>query len=102
MTPDTRRNIFYAAQEAILNAVKHNGCSEISLEVKFGQQNMEITIADNGKGFDQAKPGSGGNGLLNMKKRAEDLGGSCEIQSSPGNGTRVLIVISLPGNTTKG
>jgi signal transduction histidine kinase len=95
ITPDTRRNIFYAVQEAIHNAVKHSGCSEISLVVKIDQQNMEITITDNGKGFDQIKSGSGGNGLLNMKKRAEDLGGKFEIQSLPGNGTRIVFVVRL-------
>ncbi len=102
ITPDTRRNIFYAVQEAIHNAVKHGACSEIILMVKISQQNMEITITDNGKGFNKAKPGSGRNGLLNMKKRAEDLGGTFEIQSSPGNGTRILFMINLAENTTKG
>jgi signal transduction histidine kinase len=56
---------------------------------------MEITINDNGKGFDQSKVSSHGNGLLNMKKRAEDLEGTFEIHSSPGNGTRILFIINL-------
>ena len=92
VTPDTRRNIFYAIQEAIHNAVKHSGCSEICLEVKINPQNMEIIISDNGKGFGQVKPGSGGNGLINMKRRAEELGGSFEIQSETGIGTKVLLI----------
>ncbi|MBE0648963.1 MAG: hypothetical protein IH596_14420 [Bacteroidales bacterium] len=95
ITPDTRRNIFYAVQEASHNAVKHSGCSEISISVKIGNQKMEITIADNGKGFEQVNPGSGGNGLLNMRKRAEELGGSFEIQSAPGKGTSVIFNIEL-------
>jgi signal transduction histidine kinase len=99
ITPDTRRNNFYSVQEAIHNAVKHSGCSEISLSVKISQQNIEITITDNGKGFDKVKPGSGGNGLLNMKKRAEDLGGTFEIQSPTGNGTRVMFIFRLPETT---
>jgi two-component system sensor histidine kinase DegS len=56
---------------------------------------LTITISDNGKGFDTVKPGSGGNGLLNMKKRAEEMGGTFEIQSSPGHGTMVLFSIRL-------
>jgi signal transduction histidine kinase len=95
ITPDTRRNIFYAVQEAIHNAVKHAACSEINLELKIRQQRMEISISDNGKGFDKPKTGSGGNGLLNMKKRAEELGGTFEIQSSPGNGTMVNFTLKL-------
>jgi len=120
ITPDTRRNIFYAVQEAIHNAVKHAACSEICLSLQphpptsspqgegaKGERSsclnqLTITIQDKGKGFEKLKPGAGGNGLLNMKKRAEDLGGSFEIQSSPGNGTRIRFVINLPENTTKG
>jgi signal transduction histidine kinase len=108
ITPDTRRNIFYAVQEAIHNAVKHSGCSEIGLCIQphpllplssgrggRGERSLTITISDNGKGFDTVKPGSGGNGLLNMKKRAEEMGGTFEIQSSPGHGTMVLFSIRL-------
>jgi signal transduction histidine kinase len=95
ITPDTRRNIFYAIQEAIHNAVKHGACSEIIFTIKIHRQDLEITITDNGKGFENTKTGSGGNGLLNMKKRAEDLGGTFEIQSSPGDGTKVLFKVKL-------
>jgi signal transduction histidine kinase len=89
VTPDFRRNAFYAWQEAIHNAVKHGKCSEILFEVKIIDQKLQVTITDNGKGFDQTKPGSGGNGLLNMKKRAEEMGGTFEITSAIGNGTKV-------------
>ena len=123
VSPDTRRNIFYAIQEAIHNAVKHSGCSEINLAIQPHPQTpspqephsqapsppgeggkgercslptrLMITIHDNGKGFDQVKPGSGGNGLLNMKKRAEEMGGCLEIQSESGKGTRVYLDIRV-------
>jgi signal transduction histidine kinase len=95
ITPDFRRNVFYAIQEAVHNAVKHGECTEISLVLKIGPQNMEITVTDNGKGFEHSKEGSHGNGLLNMQKRAEDLGGTFRIESNTGYGTRVLFVIGL-------
>jgi signal transduction histidine kinase len=95
ITPDFRRNIFYALQEAIHNAVKHGSCSEISLVLNICKDIMSITITDNGKGFDQSKAGSYGNGLINMKKRAEELGGLFELNSSPGNGTRISFKIKL-------
>jgi signal transduction histidine kinase len=95
ITPDYRRNAFYAIQEAIHNSVKHGSCSEISLVLNINNDVMSITITDNGRGFDQSKAGSNGNGLINMKKRAEELGGSFDIQSSPGNGTRILFKIKI-------
>ena len=97
VTPDFRRNALNAWQEAIHNAVKHGACSEVKIEVTMNGQTMQVIITDNGKGFDQARPGSGGNGLLNMKKRAEDLGGSFEIQSEAGKGTRVEFRIPVGG-----
>jgi len=95
VTPDFRRNAFYAWQEAVHNAVKHGACLKIRIDVKIDGQAMQVTITDKGKGFDQAKAGSGGNGLLNMKKRAEDLGGRFEIESEVGRGTKVTFGILL-------
>ena len=95
ISPDTRRNIFYAVQEAVHNAVKHGKCGLIELIIRFKDPDAEITLHDDGKGFDLNKTGSGGNGLINMKKRAEDLGGSIRIDSSPGNGTTVVFSIKM-------
>jgi signal transduction histidine kinase len=95
ITPDKRRNIFYALNEAIHNAVKHAACTEIGIEVAISGITMQAAVSDNGKGFEQAKPGSGGNGLLNMKKRAEELGGSVQVDSVPGRGTRVIFTFRL-------
>jgi len=102
ITPDTRRNIFYAVQEAIHNAVKHSGCSEISLSFEYsphlhgeGVRGVRFTITDNGKGFEQVNPGSGGNGLVNMRKRTEELGGSFDINSCQGKGVNVTFKMNL-------
>jgi signal transduction histidine kinase len=102
LSPDTRRNIFYVMQEAIHNAVKHGACTEVSFSVSITGQDVEIVISDNGKGFDTGKPGISGNGLINMKKRADDLGGSVNIKSSPGEGTEIEFSMPLQQNTTKG
>jgi signal transduction histidine kinase len=95
VTPDFRRNAFYAWQEAIHNSVKHSACIEISFIINISGHSMRVTITDNGKGFDQAKPGSGGNGLLNMRKRAEELGGMFEIHSEVGKGTKISFDLEL-------
>ena len=95
VTPDFRRNAFYAWQEAVHNAVKHGKCTEIQFDIRIDNQKLFVTIADNGKGFDQAKPGSGGNGMLNMRKRAEEMGGRFEIFSEVGKGTVVRFEMAV-------
>ncbi|HAQ20883.1 MAG TPA: hypothetical protein DCR40_16870 [Prolixibacteraceae bacterium] len=102
ITPDFRRNVFYALQEAIHNAVKHGAASEIVIQTLINGNKMEITVTDDGKGFDTDRKDLHGNGLINMKKRAEDMFGSFDIQSTPGEGTKVSFVFSLGKNTTKG
>jgi signal transduction histidine kinase len=60
-------------------------------------QQIELTVRDDGKGFEQdqlktlAARSMSGNGLNNMKRRAGEMGGECEIQSFPGKGTRVYL-----------
>jgi signal transduction histidine kinase len=102
ITPDFRRNVFYALQEAIHNAVKHGAATEIILQALINLDKIEFTVTDNGKGFDMGSENLHGNGLLNMKKRAEEMSGSIEIQSSPGQGTMVRLIFNLDKNTTKG
>jgi len=102
ITPDFRRNVFYAIQEAIHNAVKHGAATEIILQVWINLDKIEFTVTDHGKGFNPGSENLHGNGFLNMKKRAEEMNGSFEIQSSPGRGTIVRLIFNLDKNTTKG
>ncbi|MBU6400539.1 MAG: hypothetical protein KGS61_09490, partial [Verrucomicrobia bacterium] len=58
---------------------------------------FEILIEDNGRGFDPTLPGIGrnGNGLGNMRRRIENLGGQISINSASGHGTRLRIVVKV-------
>ncbi|WP_192347416.1 ATP-binding protein [Algoriphagus sp. Y33] len=81
-------NYYRVAQEAVNNAIKHSGADHI--KIVFSRQNghIRICIEDNGRGMDQAGIG---NGLINMKNRAERIGRDLKIQSSLGQGTQVCI-----------
>jgi ligand-binding sensor domain-containing protein/signal transduction histidine kinase len=95
---ETRHQFFLAFREALNNAVKHAEASEIQLEVLAEPAELQIKIADNGIGFDPNKARTRGNGLTNMRKRLEGIGGRFSITSSPGNGTMVNMTISLNHN----
>lgn len=84
-------NILRVIQEAINNAIKYSGASEINIDFKVAEKgNYSIAIRDNGKGFDVIKI-KRGNGLNNMQKRINDLRGNFTINSNEGSGTFIKI-----------
>jgi signal transduction histidine kinase/streptogramin lyase len=84
-----RRNIYLAVKEALHNIIKHAQATEVIITINIGRQ-LSISIADNGIGFgnEPARPYS--NGLSNMKKRMEDIGGMLEIGHEKGTTIRLL------------
>ncbi|MET0393685.1 MAG: 7TM diverse intracellular signaling domain-containing protein [Chitinophagaceae bacterium] len=88
---DKRRNVFLCVKETLNNAVKHSRASEIRIDMTL-QDTLDIRIADNGVGIDMDSLRRFGNGLKNIAKRMESIGGSYRIENC--NGT--LTVLSLP------
>ncbi len=94
VTSEVRHNITLAVKEALNNAVKHSGATEISVSIEFNEARLSISITDNGHGFDAAHAPQG-NGLKNMQRRMEAAGGTVSIQSQPGEGTAVCFAVSI-------
>jgi signal transduction histidine kinase len=90
-----RRNLFLAVKEALHNAVRHSGASELVLRIHRQGNWIVVIIEDNGKGFEPARRGRVRNGLSNMQKRAADAGGTCSIVSQPAGGCRVILSVPL-------
>ncbi len=89
-----RRNIYLFCKEAINNAVKYSEADLLELTVKEYNQLLEISIRDNGKGFDVENV-KRGNGLGNMKQRANGLGADFDIQSEPGEGCFISLKLKI-------
>jgi ligand-binding sensor domain-containing protein len=83
-----RKNIFLVYKEALHNIIKYADCTNVDIEVKKNAGKLHIRIADNGKGFvaDGTNPYNG-NGIKNMKSRAEEMNGTFQITSQLGSGT---------------
>lgn len=81
------------ATEAISNVIRHAGASRLTVEVSAADM-FAMTISDNGRGVPVDNHRR--SGLANLEHRAEQLGGSCEVTSSPGDGTRVHWTVPLP------
>jgi two-component system, NarL family, sensor histidine kinase DegS len=87
--------VFRAMQELLSNAVHQNQATTIKIQLDMGDNLIKLSLDDNGKGFDTDALGKEANlGLKMIKERAELLGGTFEINSSPGKGARVSL--SLP------
>lgn len=94
-----RHNISMAAREAMHNVIKHAHASQVTVNISFAEVGLTIALQDDGCGFDPLN-GVAGHGLVNMKRRLEDIGGSCSIQSVPGGGTTVVFCLVL-GSSAK-
>jgi signal transduction histidine kinase len=95
LASEMRHDLFLLIKEALHNALKHSDAAEVTLRLREEKDNLAIEIEDGGRGFDSQSATTGGNGLRNMRERARKLGGSCEIQSNRGAGTKVLFGIPL-------
>jgi PAS domain S-box-containing protein len=81
-------------QEAITNARRHSGAKRISVSLKMKGSDLLAEVSDDGRGFGPNAPA--GVGLSSMRERAAVIGGELEIQSEPGQGTRVRSRVPLP------
>jgi signal transduction histidine kinase len=85
--------------------VKHAAATEVRIEFDLAEEKLELLVADNGRGFEAcemldpcfANPDAHerGNGLANMEQRLAEIGGTCEIESKLGQGTKVTFTVPL-------
>lgn len=97
LSTDVRHNVFLAVKEALNNAVKHSGATEIAITIAAGSGTFEVAIADNGRGLpleqtpSQDKFRRKGRGLENMRERLKSINGEFFLTSHPGNGTEIRL-----------
>ena len=103
LTSEIRHNLFLACKEALHNVVKHSSASEVYIRLVIAEREFRLSVEDNGSGFIQeirllsrsANRPLSGNGLENMVRRLSAIGGSCDIDSQPGTGTKVTFTVHL-------
>jgi signal transduction histidine kinase len=95
LEPETEALFFRIAQEAVRNAVKHAGAESLSLRVAPTETGARLVVEDDGRGFDPAAAGGEGHfGLRVVADLTHDAGGTLEIDSAPGEGTRVTVEVA--------
>lgn len=91
-----RHNLILAVKEAVHNVIKHARASEVAVHVVLDAATLTIRVEDDGVGFVRPPDRPAGNGLANMERRLQQIGGTCSIQSRPGHGTVVAFQVSIP------
>ena len=90
-----RRNLLLAVKEAIRNAARHSGADEVNLKVEVADNFLKVVVEDNGRGFSPTDTRVGSNGMVNMKQRLADIGGSFTLNTAPGQGCRITFYLPL-------
>lgn len=89
--------VYFIAREALFNIVKHAGASGVEIKLVWSQEKsyLELSVSDNGSGFEPAKAISGHYGLESIKERTTKAGGTVSIQSHKGQGTFIQAVFPV-------
>jgi len=98
LPPVVENNLLRIGQEAITNATKYANPTRLDVRLAFEGRIVRLAVEDNGVGFVKGAQPSGDRrnfGLVGIKERAELLGGTAEIDSAPGQGTRVIVSVSV-------
>ncbi|MEP7323897.1 MAG: triple tyrosine motif-containing protein, partial [Saprospiraceae bacterium] len=90
MNMEERKNFYLIYKETVNNIAKYALGSEVRITMKVNQDDVMLSIKDNGVGFD-TKTINSGNGLINLRTRANALKGQLQVQSMPGEGTEIIL-----------
>ncbi|GAA4356576.1 two-component regulator propeller domain-containing protein [Hymenobacter saemangeumensis] len=93
---EARREFFLIFKEAVNNLAKYAQAGHATIEVSYAHRCLQLLVQDDGVGFDQKAPArGGGNGLTNMRSRAEALRGQLSIDTAPGQGTTLRLRVPM-------
>jgi PAS domain S-box-containing protein len=102
LAPEVELALFRIAQEALTNTGKYAEASGANVSLTFPDGTARLVVQDNGKGFDvkdvHGPSRQGGLGLYGIQERADLLSGTLDINSKPGKGTRVTVIVPLNGD----
>jgi len=94
LAPDKRRHLLLFFKEAVHNVARHAGATRVEIELVRERGRLRLSVRDDGCGFDPAKAREG-QGLVSLRRRAQELGGTLRLESRPGGGTRVELDVAL-------
>jgi signal transduction histidine kinase len=95
VAPESSLALFRVLQECLSNAVKHAHAKQVDVKLHFSELTVLLSVKDDGQGFELGKPKLGHYGLINMRERANKVGGAVTIESAPGAGATVSFSVPV-------
>ena len=95
LSPRVEIGLYRIAQEALTNIGRHAQASQAWLEVTMSPEKVRLVVSDNGLGFDPEKIPQNRYGLIGLNERVKLLHGRLQVETSPGQGTRLEVTIPL-------
>lgn len=95
LPPHAEAALYRITQEALSNAARHAGAGRVTVRLAATPDQVQLTVEDDGRGFDVSGVPEGRYGLVGMRERAATLGGSLNIESASGTGTRITTTVPL-------
>ncbi len=95
LSVEVRRNVYLVVRESLHNVVKHSLATKVYVSMKMNKHGFIISIEDDGRGFNRNSLEFPGNGLINMEKRMKDIEGEFMVNSKPGEGTVIEMVVRM-------
>jgi signal transduction histidine kinase len=96
VSAEARHSLFLAVKETLNNIVRHSGATEVTFRGVVSDEAVELTLTDNGCGFDQPPQDAFSNGIRNLQERMAEIGGSYTLRSAAGAGTTAVLSLRLP------
>lgn len=98
VSSDVRHHLLLVLKETLGNAVRHSGAREVRISLRVDGGVLQLRVEDDGRGMSgehAATRSGGGNGIPNLRRRMEALGGRCDVEGRPGVGTCVVAAVPL-------
>jgi signal transduction histidine kinase len=95
LPPSVEAALYRICQEALTNVARHAGAERAAVRLVATPDRVRLVVEDDGRGFDAAGVPEDRHGIVGMRERAEVLGGTLEVRSEPGEGTRIEVTAPL-------
>ncbi|HVO97085.1 MAG TPA: two-component regulator propeller domain-containing protein [Bryobacteraceae bacterium] len=104
LSPEVQYNLLRIASEAMNNSVKHSGAKSIEVAMESTAEQLKLSVRDDGSGFsrENGNVGPGHYGLIGMRERAAQIGAELEVDTEPGRGTTITVLLPAGSRQTAG